>query len=168
MPTPTSTRQIVLAERPIGWPTEANFRLESVALPALGENQVLVRNLVMSVDPYMRGRMNDTKSYVPPFQIDEPLNGGAIGEVIDSTSGALPVGSSVLHGLGWREHAILEADSTTPVDTDIAPASAYLGVLGMPGLTAYAGLLAAGEFHEGDVVLADHRSDGPGSTGDVR
>ncbi|MBW3085079.1 putative NADP-dependent oxidoreductase YfmJ [Austwickia sp. TVS 96-490-7B] len=153
MSIPTTTRQIVLAARPQGWPTPENFRLETADLPELDANQVLVRNTVMSVDPYMRGRMNDVKSYVPPFQVDAPLEGGAVGEVIASTADALPVGTTVLHSLGWREHAILGADQVTVVDTTIAPASAYLGILGMPGLTAYAGLLAAAEFAPGDTVF---------------
>jgi NADPH-dependent curcumin reductase CurA len=163
MSTPTSSRQIVLAERPTGWPTQDTFRTESVDLPDLAPDQVLVRNLVMSVDPYMRGRMNDVKSYIPPFQIDAPLDGGAVGEVIASTSDALPVGSTVLHGLGWREHAIVPASSATAVDVDVAPASAYLGVLGMPGLTAYAGLLAAGEFQPGDAVFVSGAAGAVGS-----
>ena len=163
MSTPTSSRQIVLAERPTGWPTQDTFRTESVDLPDLAPDQVLVRNLVMSVDPYMRGRMNDVKSYIPPFQIDAPLDGGAVGEVIASTSDALPVGSTVLHGLGWREHAIVPASSATAVDVDVAPASAYLGVLGMPGLTAYAGLLAAGEFQPGDAVFVSSAAGAVGS-----
>ena len=163
MSTPTSSRQIVLAERPTGWPTQDTFRTESVDLPDLAPDQVLVRNLVMSVDPYMRGRMNDVRSYIPPFQIDAPLDGGAVGEVIASTSDALPVGSTVLHGLGWREHAIVPASSATAVDVDVAPASAYLGVLGMPGLTAYAGLLAAGEFQPGDAVFVSSAAGAVGS-----
>lgn len=161
--TPGTTRHIVLAERPEGWPTEATFRLATVQLPALGPDQVLVRNQVMSVDPYMRGRMNDGKSYVPPFAIDSPLDGGAVGEVIASTSEDLPVGTTVLHGLGWREHAILNAAATTVVDATRAPASAYLGVLGMPGLTAFAGLLAAAEFRPGDAVFVSGAAGAVGS-----
>lgn len=163
MSTPSSTRHIVLAARPEGWPNEDTFRLETVELPELAPGQVLVRNQVMSVDPYMRGRMNDVKSYVPPFQIDAPLDGGAVGEVIASNADALPVGTTVLHGLGWREHAVLDATSATAVDTSLAPASAYLGVLGMPGLTAYAGLLAAGEFQPGDAVFVSGAAGAVGS-----
>ena len=151
--TPTTTRQIALASRPHGAPTDENFRLETVDLPELAEGQVLVRNSVMSVDPYMRGRMNDVKSYIPPFQIDAPLDGGAVGEVVASRSDAVAVGSHVLHGLGWREHAIVPAEKVSPIDTDAAPASAYLGVLGMPGLTAYVGLTAVANMREGDTVF---------------
>ena len=163
MNAPTKTRQIVLAERPSGWPTEDTFRTETVELPELGPDQVLVRNTVMSVDPYMRGRMNDIKSYVPPFQVDAPLDGGAVGEVVASTADALPVGTTVLHGLGWREYAVVPAASATAVDVQAAPASAYLGVLGMPGLTAYAGLLAAGEFQAGDAVFVSGAAGAVGS-----
>ncbi|CAM3905914.1 NADP-dependent oxidoreductase [Janibacter anophelis] len=151
--TPTSTRQIVLASRPTGAPTSDNFRLETVDLPEPTDGQVVVRNVVMSVDPYMRGRMNDVKSYVAPFAVDAPLEGGAVGEVIASRSADVSVGQHVLHGAGWRDHAVLPAESATVVDTDRAPASAYLGVLGMPGLTAYVGLTAVAEMRAGDTVF---------------
>ncbi|WP_068263795.1 NADP-dependent oxidoreductase [Janibacter limosus] len=150
---PTTTRHIALASRPNGAPTSDNFRLESVDLPELADGQVLVRNVVMSVDPYMRGRMNDAKSYVPPFQVDKPLEGGAVGEVIASRSADIAVGQHVLHGSGWREHGVLPVKAVSVVDTDVAPASAYLGVLGMPGLTAYVGLTAVAEMREGDTVF---------------
>ncbi|MEP7160039.1 MAG: NADP-dependent oxidoreductase [Dermatophilaceae bacterium] len=163
MTTPTTARHIVLAERPDGWPSAATFRLESATLPPLGDGEVLVRNLVMSVDPYMRGRMNDVQSYVPPFSLNAPLDGGAVGEVIASTDDSLPVGRTVLHGLGWRDYAVLASSSASPVDTSLAPASAYLGVLGMPGLTAYAGLLAAAEFQPGDAVFVSGAAGAVGS-----
>ncbi|SMC92350.1 NADP-dependent oxidoreductase [Janibacter indicus] len=150
---PTTTRQIVLASRPQGAPTADNFRLETVELPQLADGQVLVRNVVMSVDPYMRGRMNDVKSYVAPFEIDAPLDGGAVGAVIASRSDDVAVGQHVLHGLGWREHAVLPAKSVRVVDTDAAPASTYLGVLGLTGLTAYVGLTAVAGMREGDTVF---------------
>ena len=150
---PASTRQIVLASRPQGAPSADNFRLESADLPPLGDGEVLVRNVVMSVDPYMRGRMNDVKSYVAPFEIDAPLDGGAVGAVIASRSDDVAVGQHVLHGLGWREHAVLPAKSVRVVDTDAAPASTYLGVLGLTGLTAYVGLTAVAGMREGDTVF---------------
>ncbi|WP_238018428.1 NADP-dependent oxidoreductase [Dactylosporangium sp. AC04546] len=130
-----------LAARPEGVPTAEHFRLVEEEVPAPGPGQVVVRNEVMSVDPAMRGRMNDVPSYVAPFQLDQPLEGGAVGTVVASESPDVPVGASVLHGLGWREYALLDARHTRVVDTAAAPPSAYLGVLGMPGLTAYAGLL---------------------------
>ncbi|WP_374929222.1 NADP-dependent oxidoreductase [Kytococcus sedentarius] len=161
--TPTTTRQIVLASRPHGDPAEENFRLEEAELPALEDGQVLVRTTVMSVDPYMRGRMNDAKSYVPPFQIDEPLDGGAVGEVVDSRADDLPVGTMVTHQLGWREHAVVDADQALPVDTADVGDSAYLGVLGMPGLTAYTGLFHIGQFTEGDTVFVSGAAGAVGS-----
>ncbi|MEF3122553.1 NADP-dependent oxidoreductase [Kocuria flava] len=159
----TTTRRIVLASRPQGAPAPGNFRLEEAELPAPGPGQVLVANRWMSVDPYMRGRMNDVKSYVPPFRVDHPLDGGAVGEVIASAAAEVPVGTTVLHGSGWREHALLEASAVTPVDPDAAPASAYLGVLGMPGLTAYAGLLGAARFTPGDTVFVSGAAGAVGS-----
>ena len=150
---PTSTRQVVLASRPQGAPSSDNFRLETVDLPQLADGEVLVRNVVMSLDPYMRGRMNDVKSYVAPFEIDAPLDGGAVGAVIASRSDDVAVGQHVLHGLGWREHAALPAKSVRVVDTDAAPASTYLGVLGLTGLTAYVGLTAVAGMREGDTVF---------------
>ena len=150
---PASTRQIVLASRPQGAPSADNFHLESADLPPLGDGEVLVRNVVMSVDPYMRGRMNDVKSYAAPFEIDASLDGGAVGEVIASRSDDVAVGQHVLHGLGWREHAVLPAKSVRVVDTDAAPASTYLGVLGLTGLTAYVGLTAVAGMREGDTVF---------------
>ena len=150
---PTSTRQVVLASRPQGAPSSDNFRLETVDLPQLADGEVLVRNVVMSLDPYMRGRMNDVKSYVAPFEIDAPLDGGAVGEVIASRSNDVAVGQHVLHGAGWREHAVLPAKAVRVVDTDVAPASTYLGVLGLTGLTAYVGLTAVAGMREGDTVF---------------
>ncbi|MFZ5846456.1 MAG: NADP-dependent oxidoreductase [Actinomycetota bacterium] len=147
------TRQIRLVSRPTGWPTHENFELVEVDVPALKPGQVLVRNTVMSVDPYMRGRMNDTRSYVPPFALGEPLDGGAVGEVVASEAPGLAVGDHVAHQLGWREHAVLDATQVRRIDTAHVPASAYLGVLGMPGLTAYVGLTRIAGLKEGDTVF---------------
>lgn len=163
MTAPTHTRQIHLASRPHGWPTSDNFRLVETELPVPAAGEVVVANHYMSVDPYMRGRMNDVKSYVPPFQIDKPLDGGAVGEVIASSSSDVKVGQVVLHGAGWREHAVLQASSVTVVDAQAAPSSAYLGVLGMPGLTAYAGLMASARFQPGDVVFVSGAAGAVGS-----
>lgn len=108
----------------------------------------------MSVDPYMRGRMNDVKSYVPPFAIGKPLDGGAVGEVVASRASGFAAGDFVLHGLGWREYTVLGADRATKVEElPGVPLSAYLGVLGMPALTAYVGLLDIAGFQEGDAVF---------------
>ncbi|MBA3419488.1 MAG: NADP-dependent oxidoreductase [Geodermatophilaceae bacterium] len=158
------SREVQLASRPHGPPTAENFALVERALPALDEGQVLVRNLVMSVDPYMRGRMNDTPSYVPPFQLDQGMDGGAVGEVVESRSDALDVGDIVLHGLGWRDYAVGAAPGFRQVDPSAAPLSAYLGVLGMPGLTAYAGLLEVAAMKAGDVVFVSGAAGAVGGT----
>ncbi len=157
-------RQIVLASRPSGWPTAANFALTEEGRPDLADGQVRVRNLFMSVDPYMRGRMNDVKSYVSPFRLGEPLEGGAIGTVTESRSPDLAAGDLVLHMLGWRDEAVLPARHAQKV----APAgglspSAYLGVLGMPALTAYVGLLDIAGLKEGDVVFVSGAAGAVGS-----
>jgi NADPH-dependent curcumin reductase CurA len=157
------SREIHLAARPQGWPTADNFRLVEVELPEPGPGQVLVRNLVMSVDPYMRGRMNDVKSYVPPFQLDQPLDGGAVGEVVTSGSPDLKPGDVVLHPYGWRDLVVADAGKFRVVDTAIAPASAYLGVLGMPALTAYAGLLDVAGLKAGDTVFVSGAAGAVGS-----
>ncbi len=160
---PTTTRQIQLASRPDGWPTPENFHLVEVDLPELRDGQILVENHHMSVDPYMRGRMNDTKSYAASYQIDEPLDGAAVGRVIASKSDDVPVGATVLHGFGWREHAVVTATTTRQVDPSLASESAYLGALGMTGLTAYVGLIYAGQFREGDVVFVSGAAGAVGS-----
>ncbi|MEW1658763.1 NADP-dependent oxidoreductase [Streptomyces sp. NPDC093707] len=162
-PLPTSSRAWHLVARPQGWPTPDDFALREVALPELAEGQILVRNLYFSVDPYMRGRMNDVKSYVPPFQLDQPMDGGAVGEVLASRAEGFAVGDHVLHGLGWREHAVVDADRAAKADASLAPLTAYLGVLGMPGLTAYAGLLSVAEFKAGDAVFVSGAAGAVGS-----
>ncbi|WP_405855751.1 NADP-dependent oxidoreductase [Streptomyces sp. NBC_01515] len=157
------TREIQLASRPDGWPTHDDFRLVETELPEPGPGQLLVRNTVMSVDPYMRGRMNAGKSYVPPFAVDAPLEGGAVGEVIKSSDDAFAVGDMVVHDHGWREHAVVDGVRATPVDTGRAPASAYLGVLGMTGLTAYTGLVRVAELEPGDIVFVSGAAGAVGS-----
>jgi NADPH-dependent curcumin reductase CurA len=146
-------REIRLAARPQGWPTAETFDLVETEVPEPGPDQVLVRNIAMSVDPYMRGRMNDTPSYVPPFQVGAVLEGGAVGEVVASRSDGLAVGDVVLHAYGWRDYAVADADRFRRVDTSVAAPSAYLGVLGMPGLTAYVGLLDIAAMKAGDSVF---------------
>lgn len=157
------TREIRLVSRPTGWPTHDNFDLVDVPLPQPREGQVLVRNTYMSVDPYMRGRMNDVRSYVPPYELGRALDGGAVGEVVASDAAGLSVGDTVVHQLGWREHAVLDERNVRRVDTALAPASAYLGVLGMPGLTAYTGLTRIGELREGDTVFVSGAAGAVGS-----
>jgi NADPH-dependent curcumin reductase CurA len=145
----TSSREIRLVSRPQGIPTAANFILAQTELRPLQNQEVLVRNLFMSVDPYMRGRMNDEKSYIPPFELGQPLEGGAVGEVIESRAREFKPGDTVTSNLGWREYSITLPTALHPVSRDVQPLSAYLGALGMTGMTAWAGLnlveLKAGE-----------------------
>jgi NADPH-dependent curcumin reductase CurA len=164
MELPTVHREVRLASRPTGWPTADNFTLVEAPVDRPVAGQLLVRNLVMSVDPSMRGRMNDVQSYSPSFQVGQTLWGGAVGEVIESTVDSFRPGDSVLHGLGWREYALVDAADATRVDTSVAPAGAYLGVLGMPGLTAYAGLLTVGAFEAGETLFVSAAAGAVGST----
>jgi NADPH-dependent curcumin reductase CurA len=143
------SREIRLASRPTAWPALDNFSLGAVEVTPPLPGQVRVRNLFMSVDPYMRGRMNDAKSYVPPFQIGQTLDGAAVGEVVDAAAEGIKPGDIVTSNLGWREYFVAVADAVHVVDPGVKPLSAYLGVLGIPGFTAWAGLalfdIAAGE-----------------------
>jgi NADPH-dependent curcumin reductase CurA len=159
----TTAREIHLASRPQGWPTPENFRTVDTELGDPGPGEVLVRNTFVSVDPYMRGRMNDVKSYVPPFALDAVMDGGAVGEVVASGSDDIAVGTTVLHQAGWRSHALLPAREVRPVDTTQVPASAYLGALGMPGLTAYVGLTRIGQLAEGETVFVSGAAGAVGS-----
>ncbi len=159
----TPTREIQLTSRPHGEPVPTDFRTVESDLPAPGAGEVLVRNTFLSVDPYMRGRMNDTKSYVPPYALDAPLEGGAVGEVVESNDPSLSPGDTVLHMSGWREHAVLPASAARKIDVSSVPASAYLGVLGMPGMTAYVGLTRVAAMKEGDVVFVSGAAGAVGS-----
>ncbi|MFI2072481.1 MULTISPECIES: NADP-dependent oxidoreductase [Streptomyces] len=161
--TPATSREWHLVARPQGWPKPEDFALREAPVLQPGEGQLLVRNTHMSVDPYMRGRMNDVKSYIPPFQLDRPMDGGAVGEVVASGVEGFAPGDHVLHGLGWREYALVEARHAVKVDPDAAPLSAYLGVLGMPGMTAYAGLVDVASFKEGDAVFVSGAAGAVGS-----
>jgi NADPH-dependent curcumin reductase CurA len=156
-------REIHLVSRPVGWPTPEDFRLVEVDLAEPAAGQVLVRNQFLSVDPYMRGRMNDAKSYLPPYGLDEPMDGGAVGEVLVSNDPSLRPGDVVLHQLGWRDHAVMPARHARKVDVDAVPPSAYPGVLGMPGLTAYVGLTEIAPVSEGDVVFVSAAAGAVGS-----
>jgi len=134
------SREIRLASRPSGIPTMSNFTLAQTTLEALRHQQVLVRNLYMSVDPYMRGRMNDRESYLPPFALGKVLEGGAVGEVIESRAKELKVGDAVTSNFGWREYFIASPEDVHRVSREVQPLSVYLGALGMTGMTAWAGL----------------------------
>jgi NADPH-dependent curcumin reductase CurA len=155
-------REIRLAARPVGEPKLTDFDLAEAEVAAPQDGEVVVRNVVMSVDPYMRGRMNDTKSYVPPFQVGAALQGGAVGEVVETMSDALKVGDLVLHMQGWRDYAVGPASSFRRVEPG-PPPSYHLGVLGMPGLTAYAGLFGVAGLQPGETVFISGAAGAVGS-----
>jgi hypothetical protein len=152
-----------LKSRPSGMPTPDNFELKEVALPPLGDGQVRLRNRWLSVDPYMRGRMNDVKSYIPPFEVGAPLEGGAIGEVVESTAEGLAPGDLVLHMAGWRDEAVLPARAVSKLPELGAEPEQFLGMLGTTGATAYFGLLDVAEAKEGDVVFVSAAAGAVGS-----
>ncbi|MBV2353801.1 NADP-dependent oxidoreductase [Streptomyces sp. J2-1] len=156
-------REWHLLSRPVGWPKPEDFALVETEVPAPGPGQVLVRNKYLSVDPYMRGRMSAAKSYAAPFELGKVMQGGAVGEVVASEAEGISVGDHVLHFLGWREYGVLDAEQAVKVDADAAPLSTYLGVLGMTGLTAYAGLLRTASLKEGDVVFVSGAAGAVGS-----
>jgi NADPH-dependent curcumin reductase CurA len=166
----TTSREWHLARRPRGVPVDTDFALVDVELPDPGNDEILVRNTFLSVDPYMRGRMNDVKSYIPPFQLAQPMNGDAVGVVervgegaVDSNGSTIAIGDTVTHMFGWRTRSVVPAQSARVLNTSLAPAQAYLGVLGMPGLTAYAGLLRIGELAEGERVFVSSAAGAVGS-----
>ena len=152
-----------LVSRPKGAPTHDNFEYKELELPPLGDGMVRVRNLWLSVDPYMRGRMNDVKSYVPPFQLGEPMDGGAIGEVVESKAEGLKAGDLVQHMAGWRDEAVVPARMAQKLPDLGAPPERFLGVLGVTGITAYFGLLDAAKAKEGDVVFVSAAAGAVGS-----
>jgi NADPH-dependent curcumin reductase CurA len=154
MTTSLQGREIHLKSRPHGEPTADNFAFVTVSVPEPAEGQILVRNHFMSVDPYMRGRMNDAKSYVPPYKLGEVLDGGSVGQVVRSRSPDFKEGDFVFSGLGgWREYTVADAKRYQKADPSVGPLSAYLGVLGMPGMTAYVGLLDIGKPKAGETVF---------------
>jgi NADPH-dependent curcumin reductase CurA len=147
------SREIRLAARPVGEPREGDFELAETRVGEPAEGEVLVRNLIMSVDPYMRGRMNDVKSYVPPFQLGQPLEGAAIGRVEVSHNPRLSEGDLVMSQLGWRECFVSDGRGLSRVDTSLGPPSAHLGILGGTGFTAHYGLLEIGQPKPGETVF---------------
>ena len=163
MTTLTASREVRLKSRPTGLPTAANFAAVEVTLPALEKGQVRVRNLFMSVDPYMRGRMNEGASYVAPFEIGQVLEGGAVGEVVESMAGDFKTGDIVVSRLGWRQGFVAAAQEVRAVDASLQPLSVHLGVLGMTGLTAWAGLTLV-EVKAGDTIFI---SGAAGAVGNV-
>ena len=160
---PIESREIRLASRPNGEAVLDNFAFASVQVPDPGPGEVLVRNICMSVDPYMRGRMNEGKSYVPCFQIGKPLEGGAVGRVIASQDEKCPVGTFVLSMYGWREAFVAPAAHLQVVDTTMARPSEYLGVLGVTGLTAWVGLFRIAQLRDGETVFISGAAGAVGS-----
>ena len=148
-----TTKQIVLASRPKGLPVEDNFKTNTIELPEIKSGEVLLRALYYSVDPYMRGRMNDVKSYAPPFQIDNPLAGSVIAKVVESKSNHFKSGDEIVGILPWQEYMIADQKNLKLINTSIAPASYYLGILGMTGLTAYFGFILIGKPKAGETVV---------------
>ncbi|MFC4908210.1 NADP-dependent oxidoreductase [Actinomadura gamaensis] len=158
-----TSREWRLVARPKGEPKPSDFEFATTTVPDPEDGQIVVRNDFVSVDPYMRGRMNDVPSYIPPFGLDEPMTGGAVGTVVASGTADVPVGTAVSHFLGWREYALLPAGGVQVIDTSIAPARAYLGVLGTTGLTAYAGLTEVAPVKAGDTVFISGAAGAVGS-----
>jgi NADPH-dependent curcumin reductase CurA len=152
-----------LMSRPQGLPSPDNFALKEFDLPPVGDGQLRVRNLWLSVDPYMRGRMNDVKSYVPPFQLGAPMDGGAVGEVVESKAAGFSPGDLVQHMAGWRDEAVVDARTANKLPELGAPPEQFLGVLGVTGLTAYFGLLDAASAKAGDVVFVSAAAGAVGS-----
>ncbi|MGH6985436.1 MAG: NADP-dependent oxidoreductase [Caulobacteraceae bacterium] len=159
----TLSREIRLKSRPVGKPTSANFELAEVTLADPAPGEVQVRNTWMTVDPYMRGRMNDVQSYTPPFQIGQALQGGAVGEVVASRDANLKEGQLVQSFFGWREAFNAPAGEVQKLDPLGLPPQAFLGVAGMPGMTAWVGLLKIAALKEGDVVFVSGAAGAVGS-----
>ncbi|MGD9648030.1 MAG: NADP-dependent oxidoreductase [Pirellulales bacterium] len=156
-------REIRLRSRPAGMPSADNFELVEAPVPEAKAGEILVRNLWMSVDPYMRGRMIQRRSYVQPFEVGQVLEGGSIGVVVDSKNDRFAVGDHVLGMQGWRDYWTSDARGVGKVNAQLAPLQTFLGVLGMPGLTAYAGLLKVGELKEGENVFVSGAAGAVGS-----
>jgi len=160
------SREFRLKEHPVGIPTSDNFELAEIGVPELTEGEFLVRNIWMSVDPYMRGRMTERKSYVPPFELGEALEGHCIGEVAESKNDRFAVGDFVLGIKGWREYWISDGNQSSRVnkiDPSKGPIQSYLGIFGMTGLTAYVGLLRIGQLEEAETVFVSAASGAVGS-----
>ena len=156
-------KRVVLASRPAGWVAEANFRIESVPVPKPKDGEVLVKNLWLSLDPYMRGRMNDVKSYAAKQELDQVMVGQTVGEIVESRNDRFRKGDHVLSPLGWQLYGVSDGKGLTKVDASRVPMQAYLGVLGMPGVTAWVGLLDICQPKEGETVVVSAASGAVGS-----
>jgi len=160
---PAINKQITLAARPSGMPKPSDFKLVESPVPDPGPGEFLVRTLYVSVDPYMRGRMNDVKSYAPPVQIGEVMGAGAVGKVVASQNPKFQAGDVVEGFFGWQQYAISTGTGVRKIDPSLAPISTALGILGMPGLTAYFGLLDIGKPREGETVVVSGAAGAVGS-----
>ncbi len=157
-------RQILLVKRPIAMPDESCFKVITSIVPKPAEGQMLVRTRFLSVDPYMRGRMNDQKSYVLPFPLNEVIHGAVVGEIVESKCSKFQKGNLVVGNLGWQDYSIADADELRKLDSSIDPVSSALGVLGMPGLTAYFGLVDIGQPKEGETIVISGAAGAVGTT----
>lgn len=157
-------RKILFASRPKGMPDESNFKMVEDRIPELNEGEVLIKTLYLSVDPYMRGRMSEAKSYVQPYEVGEPFKGGIVGKVVDSKNEKYKVGEYVEGLLDWGEYNVSNGRNLRRLNPELAPVSTNLHVLGMPGLTAYFGLLHIGQPKEGETVVV---SGGSGAVGTI-
>ena len=146
-------RQIVLASRPLGLPSSGNFRTEPMVLDKLNDDEVLLKSWYFSVDPYMRSRMSNVKSYAPSFDVDKPIKGGVVARVIESRSKSLLEGDTVVGILPWATYCIEKTENLRKVDTTSYPPGYHLGILGMPGLTAYFGIMEIGKPRPGETVV---------------
>jgi len=158
-----TNRQILLASRPAGWVEEANFKLVETPVPAIADGQVLVRNHFLSLDPYMRGRMNDAKSYAAPVNLGDVMVGGTAGEVVASKNPKFAVGDKVVGYLGWQLYGVSDGAMLMKVDDRLIPLSAYLGTVGMPGVTAWYGLMDICQPKAGETVVVTAASGAVGS-----
>ena len=147
----------------MGKPTSESFKFQEEEIPKASSGEVLLKTKYVSVDPYLRGRMNDTKSYVPPFQLEKPIQSGVIAEVMESENDRFPKGSFVYGMLDWKEYQTSNGDGLMPVDPGIAPLSAYLGILGMTGMTAYLGLMEIGKPKSGETLFVSGAAGAVGS-----
>lgn len=146
-------RQFLLASRPVGAPVSTDFNLAETAIPAIKQGEVLLRSVYLSLDPYMRGRMSDAKSYAPPVELGEPLVGGAVCRIEESLNADFAVGDWVVAFAGWQDYAVSDGQGLLKIDASLTHHSYALGVLGMPGLTAYMGLLDIGQPKAGETVV---------------
>jgi len=155
--------QVLLASRPSGWVKESDFRIVETAIPAPGEGQMLIRNLYLSLDPYMRGRMNDQRSYAAKVELGQVMTGETVGEVIESRNPKFRKGDTVAGRVGWQSYALSDGSECRKVDPNLVPVSTYLGVVGMPGVTAWIGLNDIGQPKAGETVVVSAASGAVGS-----